>query len=179
MISCFSLSLGGRNRVYCSSWIYHNNYTDSFGVFFGAFLGLGGFQGPLLCQRSTAQDHHPRLDGSQGPLFRLVCSMELLSRLDGSQGPLIRLGDLRDLSTGRGVLGDHSLELADPRDLSTGWRVLGDLSLDWGDLRDLSTGWGVLGDLSFDGWFLWDQSSELDRDLVFSWSLTWDCGLFW
>ena len=63
--------------------------------------------------------------------------------------------DLRDLSTGRGVLGDHSLDLADP--------------------RDLSIGWGVLGDLSFD----WDPSSELNRDLVFSWNLTWDCGLFW
>ena len=78
--------------------------------------------------------------------------------------------ELRDLFTGGGVLGDHSLDLADPRDLSTGWRDLGDLSLEWEDL---------LGDLSFDWCFLWDPSSELDRDLGISWNLTWDCGLFW
>ena len=39
--------------------------------------------------------------------------------------------------------------------------------LDWWDLLDLLTDWGVLGDLSFNWWFLWDPSSELDRDLGF------------
>ena len=91
--SCFSLSLRGRNRVYVSSWIYHIINTDTLRDFFLKHsLGLGVFQGPLNCQRSTTQGLHPRLDGFQGPLLWLGCSTEPLSRLDDSQGPLIRLG---------------------------------------------------------------------------------------
>ena len=86
LLKIIFLSLGGRYRVYCSSWIFHINYI--MGIF-GSTLWAWGFSGPSPVREVLVSDFTPGWlvfrDLSSCVLWNLsLYRMVLRDRLGGS-----------------------------------------------------------------------------------------------